>query len=118
MQINTILPSAEPHPEKPQVGQVWKTRDGRYVTITGQEPAGVFTCTTNHFIQRADLLEPVTYPKVPRLFAEPPRRTFSPNGAPQWDALADDGTAWKWSGTLEQWDQHQPLPDREEPTND
>ena len=112
-----MLPSAEPHPEKPQVGQVWKTRNGRYVTITGQEPAGVFTCTTNHFIQRADLLEPVTYPRVSRLFAEPPRRTFSPSGAPQWDALADDGTAWKWSGTLEEWDQHKPLPDREEPTD-
>jgi hypothetical protein len=60
--------------------------------------------------------EPAT-PKVPRLFAEPPRRTFSPSGAPQWDALADDGTAWKWSGTLEEWDQHQPLPDREEPAD-
>lgn len=111
-------PEPAPHPEKPQVGQVWKTRGGTYVTITSQEPAEVFTCTTNHFIQRADLLEPVTYPKVPRLFAEPPRRTFSPSGAPQWDALADDGTAWKWSGTLEEWDQHKPLPDREEPTND
>jgi hypothetical protein len=50
--------------------------------------------------------------KVPRLFAEPPRRTFSPSGVPCWDALADDGTAWKWLGTLEAWEQHPPLPDR------
>jgi hypothetical protein len=72
--------------------------------------------------KRTDIWQPRATPgpeptarKVPRLFAEPPRRTFSPSGAPQWDALADDGTAWKWSGTLEEWDQHQPLPDREEP---
>lgn len=113
-----MLPSAEPHPEKPQVGQVWKTRGGTYVTITGQDAPGVFTCTTNHFIQRADLLEPVTYPKVPRLFVGPIHNT----GTGYEYAQADDGTMWRRAMSTrsddQTWQQVHPLPDREEPTND
>lgn len=142
----------EPEPEAPKpapkpelrVGQVWRSREGRDVTIEKVRPGATYpfdgsngrSYTSDgrwqcHRTSVYDLVELITDApaeapqpeptpatrKVPRLFAEPPRRTFSPSGAPQWDALADDGTAWKWSGTLEEWDQHQPLPDREEPIN-
>jgi hypothetical protein len=123
-------PAPAPHPEKPQVGQVWKTRAGTYVTITGQDAAGCFTCTTNHFIQRADLLEPITHARVPRLFAAPLRRTLSKDGNTCIvDAFADDGTCWICQLGVDfsrkhlgeeyrtEWQQITPLPDREEPTN-
>jgi hypothetical protein len=110
-------PEPEPHPEKPQVGQVWRTRRGKYVTITCQDAADGFTCTTRHLIKRAELLEPVTYPKVPRLFAAPPVRTWAPDGMGLIDALATDGTAWHRYPRDPQWTQHPLLPDREEPAD-
>jgi hypothetical protein len=135
--------ASKPTPKpKLRVGQVWRIRTGALMTVKmvdgdrflvtdeqgfdwGYRPDGSAIAV----FPGRDLVELVTDApaespqpepepttrKVPRLFAEPPRRTFSPSGAPQWDALADDGTAWKWSGTLEEWDQHQPLPDREVP---
>ena len=135
----------EPEPEAPKpapkpklrVGQVWRMRSGGPMTVQSVA-GGRFLVTDgqgfNWFYRPdgsgislspgMDLVELITdapakpaIRKVPRLFAEPPRRTFSPSGAPSWDALADDGTAWKWSGTLEVWDQHQPLPDRLEPVD-
>jgi hypothetical protein len=47
---------------------------------------------------------------TPRLFAAPPMRTWSPEGAEVIDAFADDGTAWWWSFATDQWIQHPPLP--------
>ena len=134
----TTTPEPEPEAPKPapkpelRVGQVWRMRSGGPMTVQSVA-GGKFLVTDgqgfNWFYRPdgsaislspgMDLVELITdapakpaIRKVPRLFAEPPRRTFSPSGAPCWDALADDGTAWKWSGTLEAWDQHQPLPDR------
>ena len=135
----------EPEPEAPKpapkpelrVGQVWRRGTGGPMTVQSVH-GDRFRVTDEHGLNWAyrpdgsgislspgmDLVELITDApakpatrKVPRLFAEPPRRTFKPSGAACWDALADDGTAWKWSGTLEVWDQHQPLPDREEPAD-
>ncbi len=135
----------EPEPEAPKpalkpelrVGQVWRMRSGGLMTVQSVH-GDRFRVTDEHGLNWAyrpdgnsislnpgmHLVELITDApakpatrKVPRLFAETPRRTFSPSGAPCWDALADDGTAWRWSGTLEEWHQHQPLPDREEPAD-
>lgn len=112
------VPEPAPHPEKPQVGQEWRTRGGKYVTIVCQDSADLFTGTTNHLIRRNDLLELIAHAKVPRLFAEPPRRTALPNNMCYLDAIADDGTCWWMGPDRGGWAQYPPLPDREEPTND
>lgn len=50
---------------------------------------------------------------LPRLFAAPPVRTWSPDGACRIDALATDGTAWYRRVGDPEWIQHPPLPQPE-----
>jgi len=133
----------EPEPEAPKpapkpelrVGQVWRRGDGCLMTVMSVD-RGRFRVADNNGLSFAycpdgsgislspgmDLVELITDApakpatrKVPRLFAEPPRRTFSPSGVTCWDALADDGTAWHRHPRDPQWTQHPLLPDREEP---
>lgn len=63
--------------------------------------------------------EPAEPWPLPRLFAAPIRRTFTPSGRMVLDAIADDGTAWAvWIGAEAEasairWHQLPPLPQPE-----
>lgn len=143
----------EPEPEAPKpapkpelrVGQVWRTRDGRDVTIEKVHPgttypfggsddrwyvsdgrwrylgASIYDLVELIYDAPADAAQPQPAPatrRVPRLFAEPIRRTFLPSGDILIDAIADDGTAWflrEGEAPSPCWHQIPPLPDREEP---
>jgi len=135
-------PKPEPEAPKPaqrpslKVGQVWRKGSGCLMTVKSvdrdrflvtdkdgfnwfyrPDGSGIWGESLSPGMDLIELVadapaEPVTR-KVPRLFAKPIRRTFSPAGRGMLDAFADDGTCW-WMCD-DEWRQIKPLPDREEP---
>lgn len=121
-------PAAEPAP-KPALalGQTWRRRDGRVVTITSFDgypfwAQGVWYSPDGRHANlvacpHLELVELVSQPTKlePRRFVSI-SRTVLATGQEIVDAIDDDGVAWELAG--EEWHRLKPLPPRETPTAD